>query len=64
MLIQIIGAGAVGMLMASFMAEARLPIHIVTRRVQQAELLIKQGLTRQNIDGTIQRFPVQASTKF
>ena len=63
MLIQIIGAGAVGMLMASFMAEAGLPIHIVTRRVQQAELLLKHGLTRQNIDGTIQRFPVQASTQ-
>lgn len=63
MLIQIIGAGAVGMLMASFVAEANLPVHIVTRRDQQAELLLQQGLTRQNMDGTMQRFSVQASTQ-
>lgn len=62
MLIQIIGAGAVGMLMASFVAEAGLPIHIVTRRAQQAEFLLQQGLTRRNIDGTIRQFEVRAST--
>lgn len=62
MLIQIIGAGAVGMLVASFVAEAGLPVQLVTRRSQQALALNEKGLVRKSIQGNEQDFHIQAST--
>ncbi|MEK4228636.1 ketopantoate reductase family protein [Solibacillus sp. FSL H8-0538] len=63
MLIQIVGAGAVGMLMASFVAEAGLPVQLVVRRAQQAVIINKQGLVRQNIDGDAQQFQFRSTTR-
>lgn len=55
----VIGAGSVGMLVASFLSEEH-NVTLVTRRLQQAEALNRYGLIRKNIDNTISQFSVTA----
>lgn len=58
----VIGAGAVGMLMASFLAEAGIHVTVVVRRQEQAQELNKVGLIRVNLDGTKTYSKVDATT--
>ncbi|GLC87563.1 ketopantoate reductase family protein [Lysinibacillus piscis] len=53
MKVAIVGAGAVGQLMASFMAQYGMTVTLVVRRQEQVDALQKQQLTRINMDGTI-----------
>lgn len=48
----VIGAGAVGQLMASFLAEAHMHVTLVVRRQEQADELQLKRLTRVHLDGT------------
>lgn len=48
----VIGAGAVGQLMASFLAEACFDVTLVVRRQEQADELNLKHITRVHIDGT------------
>ena len=59
--VQIIGAGAVGLLVASFLVELNWDVHIVCRRQNQADLL-NLGLKRENNDGSVTEVKVKAST--
>ncbi|MEG0259853.1 MAG: 2-dehydropantoate 2-reductase [Lysinibacillus sp.] len=58
----IIGAGAVGMLVASFLAEVNMKVTLVVRRQEQVECLTSEGLHRKNIDGSTTKVFVQATT--
>lgn len=48
----VIGAGAVGQLMASFLSEAHIDVTLVVRKQEQADELNLKRLTRIQIDGT------------
>lgn len=50
--IVVIGAGAVGQLTASYLAEAAMHVTLVVRRSEQADQLNVRHLTRINVDGT------------
>ncbi|MED3660305.1 2-dehydropantoate 2-reductase [Ureibacillus sp. FSL K6-8385] len=63
MKIVVIGAGSVGMLLASFLAE-RFQVTVLVRRKEQEEAIRKHGIHRINLDGTITRLPVNVSTKY
>ncbi|MFJ7738454.1 2-dehydropantoate 2-reductase [Lysinibacillus sp. NPDC097287] len=58
----VVGAGAVGMLTASFLAEAGIHVTVAVRRQEQAQKLNKVGLTRVNLDGTKTQRQVGATT--
>lgn len=58
----VVGAGAVGMLTASFLAEAGIHVTVVVRRQEQAQELNRVGITRVNLDGTKTQIPVDATT--
>lgn len=60
--VQIIGGGAVGLLVASFLAERNINVTIITRREEQAASLNKFGLYRKNMDGSTVNVKVSAST--
>jgi len=60
--IVVIGAGAVGMLIASFLSTEN-SVTIVTRRPQQAELLNSHGLKRINLDQSVSQSKIQAVSK-
>ena len=51
MKVVVVGAGAVGLLTASFFAEAGIDVTVVVRRQEQAQELNNVGLTRVNLDG-------------
>lgn len=59
--VQIIGAGSVGLLMASFLAEANIQTIIVCKTNEQAEEL-RQRLIRTNVDLTTTEVQVEAQT--
>lgn len=59
MKITIIGTGAVGMLLATFFAEAGASVQVVTRRKEQAALIEERGVVR---DGIV--FRVEVVTDF
>ena len=59
--VQIIGAGAVGLLVASFLAEFKWDVYLVRRRQQQVDLL-NCSLKRENTDGYFKEVSVKAST--
>ena len=61
MRVQIIGAGSVGLLMASFLAEANVQTIIVCKTNEQAEKL-QQKLIRTNVDLTTVEVQVDAQT--
>ncbi|WP_144787290.1 ketopantoate reductase family protein [Lysinibacillus fusiformis] len=52
MKVAVIGAGAVGQLTASFLAESGMSVSLVTRKQEQVEELTTNQLTRLNVDGT------------
>lgn len=62
MKIAVIGAGAVGQLMASFFAESGLMVTLVSKRKEQVEELRANHLTRINVDGTKTVQKVAATT--
>lgn len=59
--VQIIGAGAVGLLVASFLAESKWDVQLVCRRQQQVNLL-NGNLKRENDSGDFLEVNVKAST--
>ena len=61
MRINIIGAGAVGMLLASFLSERGFEVCLIARSNEQAQKINDHQLIRQNIDGTVQLFAVEAA---
>ena len=58
----VIGAGAVGMLTASFLSEVGIQVTVVVRRQEQAHELNDRGLTRFNLNGTKSKTKVGAVT--
>lgn len=60
MKVAIIGGGSVGLLMASFLAEYKIDVSILTRRSTQASLLNSNGLRRKNTDGSETTVSVKA----
>ncbi|MEK4424323.1 ketopantoate reductase family protein [Solibacillus sp. FSL K6-1523] len=62
MKIEIIGAGAVGMLVASFIAEMQETVCLITRTEDQAMQLRENNLIRTNYDGMESVFPIDATT--
>lgn len=61
--IVVMGAGSVGMLIASFLSEYNKNVKLVVRREDQAKRLQQYGLVRKNLDGTKTKFDVQVSLK-
>ncbi|MGE6514255.1 2-dehydropantoate 2-reductase [Bacillus mycoides] len=59
----VIGAGAVGQLTASYLAEAAMHVTLAVRRREQASQLNIEHLTRLNIDGTTTAHQVIATTE-
>lgn len=59
--IVIIGAGSVGMLLASFLAE-RYHVTLVVRRKEQKDAISANGLIRKNVDGSITKVKVDVET--
>ena len=64
MRITIIGAGSVGMLIASFLAEQNLNVTLIVRRKEQALEIQKFGLIRKNLDGSFYTAKIQVETDF
>lgn len=56
-----VGAGSVGMLMASFLAET-MDVTVVVRRKEQLDALQTNGLLRKNMNGTITKSSVRVVT--
>ncbi|MGE8033806.1 2-dehydropantoate 2-reductase [Lysinibacillus sp. KCTC 33748] len=61
--VTIIGAGAVGQLTASFIAESGISVTLVARRQEQVDELHAKYLTRVNVDGTKTVQKVASTTK-
>ncbi|MGE7090015.1 2-dehydropantoate 2-reductase [Lysinibacillus sp. NPDC048646] len=59
----VIGAGAVGQLTASYLAEAAMHVTLVVRRREQANQLNVEQLTRMNVDGTTTVHQIVSTTK-
>ena len=53
MRVQIIGAGAVGLLVASYLRQSGLSVLLVVRNEQQRQQLEQNGLTRIEVDGSL-----------
>lgn len=62
MKVEIIGAGAVGLLVASFLTEMQANVRMITRTEHQAKQLKENNLIRTNYDGTKSIFPINAAT--
>ncbi|UPW84027.1 ketopantoate reductase family protein [Lysinibacillus sp. Ag94] len=60
--VAIIGAGAVGLLTASFLAESGMSVTLVSRRQEQIDELNAKYLTRVNVDGTKTEQKVASTT--
>lgn len=60
----IAGAGSIGMLIGSFLAEAGANVMFYVRSREQANALNQQGLARINPDGTTKVFYLKAATYF
>ncbi|MFF5993211.1 2-dehydropantoate 2-reductase [Lysinibacillus sp. KU-BSD001] len=63
MTVQIIGGGAVGLLMASFFSEKDINVEIVSQRSGQCEALCTYGLVRKGRAGEEKKFSVGATTQ-
>ena len=61
--IQIIGGGAVGLLLASFFAEKKYAVEVVSKREQQCEALRTYGLIRNSFTGNTETFVIGATTQ-
>ena len=62
--IVVVGAGSVGMLMTSFLAEFNDRVTLIVRNEEQAKNLRQLGLCRKNLDGTATKTIIKASTDF
>lgn len=62
MRITVIGAGAVGMLIASFLVEQNKNVTLIVRRKEQALEIQKFGLIRKNLDGSFYTAKIQVDT--
>lgn len=60
--ITIAGAGSVGLLLGSYLVESGLEVTMFVKREGQANLLIKEGIRRINVDGSESVFRVHATT--
>lgn len=60
----IIGAGSIGMLIGSYIAESGLTVRMLVRGERQREQLMEKGLCRINGDGTKLLTAVQATTAY
>lgn len=58
----IVGAGAIGMLIGSYLAEANHQVTFVVQRKEQADILHNEGLHRQKQNGVVDTFAVRATT--
>lgn len=58
----VVGAGSVGMLVASFLAEQSHHVTMITRRNEQKEKLLENGLVRKGLDGSVKKCNVSVST--
>lgn len=61
--IQIIGGGAVGLLLASFFVEKKYAVEVVSKREKQCETLRTNGLVRHSFTGDTETFVVGATTQ-
>ena len=59
--IVIVGAGSVGLLLASYLAESGLTVTLLVRREEQANLINNQGVCRINEDGSESIYHVNAT---
>lgn len=64
MKVAIIGAGAIGMLMGSYIAGAHMDVTMIVRREAQAEQLRQHGITRTSASGEVVQHSVAATTDF
>ncbi|MEK4629657.1 2-dehydropantoate 2-reductase [Solibacillus sp. FSL R7-0682] len=62
MRIDIIGAGAVGLLLASFMAEGDTKVRLITKEETVTQPYDMMQLTRTNVDNTLAKFQVERTT--
>lgn len=62
--IQIVGAGSVGMLMATYLVQRDYDVHLICRRPQQVERLLAEGIQREDLDGTLSTFSIHAHTEY
>lgn len=53
MKVQVIGAGSVGLLMATFLVELGHDVTVVSRNREQKQRLANEGITRVNLDGSM-----------
>jgi len=58
----VVGAGSIGLLLASFLAEKGINVTMLVRRKEQALLISEKGIVRKNIDGTETVTRVNAET--
>ncbi|MEK5039659.1 ketopantoate reductase family protein [Sporosarcina sp. FSL K6-3457] len=58
----IAGAGSIGLLLGSFLAEAGVAVTFYVRREEQAQLIREKGIQRINQDGTTSMYDVGAMT--
>ena len=61
--IQIIGGGAVGLLLASFFAQEKIAVEVVSKREKQCQALRTYGLVRNSFAGDTETFVVGATTQ-
>lgn len=64
MKVAIIGGGAVGLLLASFLSEQGVYVTVVTKRHEQAAALNEKGLIRLNINGSMTTTQLHATTDY
>lgn len=63
MSVVIVGAGSIGLLLASYLAESGLEVTVFVRREAQKNLINAHGICRINEDGTESIVPVYATTE-
>ncbi|MBM7608259.1 2-dehydropantoate 2-reductase [Lysinibacillus composti] len=59
----VVGAGAIGMLVASFIAESSYKVTVISKREEQANLLKANGIVRKNLNQTIRINEVEVMTE-
>ncbi|CAM3087080.1 2-dehydropantoate 2-reductase [Filibacter tadaridae] len=62
--VTIAGAGSIGLLMGSFLAEAGYNVTFYVRRKEQKKCIQSEGICRINVDGSTSVFRVNATTEF
>ncbi len=62
MKIVVVGAGSVGMLVASFLSQSCQDVSLYVKRKEQAQQLQEQGLVRINLDGSLYKVQIKIRT--